>query len=129
MIKKKFYIASLAFVALCCTEGVAQDITARIAGMESNKEYMQLLRRDEQVRLQTDSVMSVIKDVRADMKKIAEERDSLSQERNDSMIIVLSDAEAKVNSLRAQKVKLMDQINTMEQDFACVGEQDWKCGL
>ena len=117
MIKKKFYIASLAFVALCCTEGVAQDITARIAGMESNKEYMQLLRRDEQVRLQTDSVMSVIKDVRADMKKIAEERDSLSQERNDSMIIVLSDAEAKVNSLRAQKVKLMDQINTMEQDF------------
>lgn len=117
MIKRKFYIVGLLFAALCCVESMAQDITARIVGMESNKEYMQLLRRDELLRLQTDSVMTVIRGVRADMKKLAEERDSLSQERNDSMSLVLSDAEAQVNSLRAQKVKLMDQISTMEQDF------------
>ena len=124
MIMKKFYILILAFVTLCCTEGMAQDIVARIAGMEANKEYMQLLQREEQIRLQTDSVMTIMKDMRADMKRMAEERDSLSQERNDSMIIVLSDAESKVNALRAQKVKLMDQINAMEQDFvlASVGK-------
>ena len=121
---KRFYIVTMAFAALCCTEGMAQDISARIAGMEANKEYMQLLRREEQVRLQTDSVMNVIKDLRAEMKNLAEERDSLSQERNDSMVVVLSDSEAKVNALRAQKVKLMDQINAMEQDFvlASVGK-------
>ena len=115
--KRKIYIVSLLFATLCCVEGMAQDISARIAGMESNKEYMQLLRRDELLRLQTDSVMSVIRGVRAELKRAAEERDSLSQERNDSISLVLSDAEAQVNSLRAQKVKLIDQINSMEQDF------------
>ena len=117
MIKKKFYIVSLLFVTLCCVDSLAQDISARVVGMETNKEYMQLLRRDELLKLQTDSVMTVTREVRAEMKKIAEERDSLSQERNDSMMMVLSDAESKVNALRAQRVKLMEQINSMEQEF------------
>ena len=117
MIKKKFYIVGLLFAMLCCVKGQAQDISARIAGMESNKEYMQLLRSEAQVRQQTDSVMMVIRGVRNQMKQQAEERDSLSQERNDSMMLVLSDSEGLINALRAQKVKLMDQINAMEQDF------------
>ena len=117
MIGRKFCIASLVFVALCCVEVSAQEVTARIAGMETNRDYMQLLRSEEQLRVQTDSVMAVARELRAEIRKGMEERDSLSQQRNDSLSLVLSDAEGQMNALRARKVKLIDQINTLEQNY------------
>lgn len=114
---KKFCVVSLLFVASCCVEASAQDISARIEGMESNKEYMQLLRNERQLGVQADSVMNIARELRAELRRSAELRDSLSQQRNDSLSLALSDAEGLMSALRARKVKLMDHINAMEQTY------------
>ena len=71
----------------------AQDIVARVPGLESNKDYMTLLRNDDKLRHQTDSLLAIIRDVRVAMRADSDVRDSLSQVRMDSMRIVLADAE------------------------------------
>ncbi len=114
---RKFCVVSLLFIASCCVEASAQDITARIEGMESNKEYMQLLRSEKLLGIQADSAMMVARELRAELRHSAELRDSLSGQRNDSLSLALSDVEGLMNSLRARKVKLMDHINAMEQSY------------
>lgn len=117
MIKSKITIASLLFVVFSFVESSAQEIVPRIAGLGDNKTYMNLLRSDEQIRQKTDSLMGVLRQVRADVTKSAEARDSLSLGRTDSLMVVLSMAEDAVYELRAKKVKLIDEINTIEQNF------------
>lgn len=115
MIKSRFILTGLfaAFVGLA--EVSAQDIVARVPGLESNKDYMSLLRRDDNLRQKTDSLLAVVRDVRVAMRSDSDVRDSLSQIRMDSMRIVLSDAENAIYSMRTQKMKLIDQINAIEQ--------------
>ena len=115
MMKCKSVLTGLfaAFVGL--TTVSAQDIVARVPGLESNKDYMNLLRNDDRLRHRTDSLLAIIRDVRVSMRADSDVRDSLSQVRMDSMRIVLADAENLVYSLRTQKMKLVDQINAIEQ--------------
>lgn len=103
---------------LCGTQAVsAQDVTARISGLEGNEEYMGLLRNDAQLRNREDSLIGVIRSVRSAMAANAEKRDSLAQLRSDSLLLMLSDTENAVFSLRMQKLKLVDRINAIEQNF------------
>ena len=103
---------------LCGTQAVsAQDVTARISGLEGNEEYMGLLRNDAQLRNREDSLIGIIRSVRSAMAANAEKRDSLAQLRSDSLLLMLSDTENAVFSLRMQKLKLVDRINAIEQNF------------
>ena len=103
---------------LCGTQAVsAQDVSARISGLEGNEEYMGLLRNDAQLRNREDSLIGVIRSVRSAMAANAEKRDSLAQLRSDSLLLMLSDTENAVFSLRMQKLKLVDRINAIEQNF------------
>ena len=117
MIKSKITIASLLLFAFSVIEVAAQDIIMpRIAGLEANKGYMELLRSDEKLRVQTDSLMGVVRAVRMEMTKNAESRDEAALARADSLFVVLSNTESAVYALRTKKVKLMDQISTIEQN-------------
>ena len=62
--KRKFVLVGLAALFLGLSEVAAQDVVARVAGLEENKEYMDLLRSDEKLRQQTDSLMAVVREVR-----------------------------------------------------------------
>ena len=116
MIKSKITIASLLLVALSFVELSAQEIMPRIAGLEDNKAYIDLLRSDEKLRRQTDSLMNVVRTVRMEMSKNNETRDEQTQARADSLFVVLSNAETAVYSMRTKRVKLIDQISTIEQN-------------
>ena len=119
--KRKLILAGLAALFLGFGEVAAQDIVARVAGLEENKEYMDLLRSDDKLRQQTDSLMAVVREVRGAMRANVEAKDSLVQVRSDSMMLILSDAENAIFSMRSQKIKLIDRINAIEQKFVLEG--------
>ena len=85
----KLITATLLFFLAGTVELSAQNVVARVAGLEENKDYMELLRGDERLRSRTDSLMGVIRQVRSSLSKNAELRDSLYQQRADSLIIFL----------------------------------------
>ncbi len=93
-----------------------QDVTVRIPELEHNTEYLDLLRSDVRMRQQSDSLMSVIRDIRGELTRNAEERDSLAQLRSDSLSVLLTDTENAIYSVRGQMMKLIDRINTIEQE-------------
>ena len=115
MIKHKLIVAALCSVVTIST-AVAQDITVRIPELAQNKEYVELLRSDVRMRERSDSLMSVIRDLRGELSRNAEERDSLSLMRSDSLSVMLTDAENSVYAMRSQMIKLIDRINAIEQE-------------
>ena len=117
MIKRGLFVCGI-IAMLCGTqEASAQDVSARISGLENNGEYMGLLRNDALLRNREDSLIGVIRSVRGAMAENAATRDSLAQVRSDSLLLMLSDAENAVFSLRMEKLKLVDRINAIEQNF------------
>ena len=121
--KRKFVLASLIALCMGVCNAAAQEVVARVAGLEENKEYMDLLRSDEKLRQQTDSLMGVVRNLRSNMRANVESRDSLTQVRSDSMLLLLSDAESAIFALRSQKIKLIDNINSIEQKFVLEGDR------
>ena len=117
MIRVKFITTALFLFFVGAVSVSAQNVTARVAGLEENKEYMTLLKKDEGLRSRTDSLMGVMRGVRSSLSKNAELRDSLTQQRADSLLVILSDAESAIYAARAEKMKLIDQINAIEQNY------------
>lgn len=115
ILRHKFIVTAL-FSVVSLTTAWAQDVTVRIAGLEDNAEYIELLRSDVRMRQKSDSLMSAIRDIRGALTRSAEERDSLSQMRSDSLSVVLSDTENAVYAMRSQMIKLVDRINAIEQE-------------
>ena len=93
-----------------------QDVVVRVQALENNSNYMSLLRSDAQLRQRSDSLMSAIRNLRGEISRNAESRDSLAQVKGDSLLMVLTDAEGEVLSMRTQMIKLVDQINAIEQE-------------
>ena len=93
-----------------------QDVVVRVQALENNSNYMSLLRSDAQLRQKSDSLMGAIRDLRGEISRNAELRDSLAQVKGDSLLMVLTDAEGEVLSMRTQMIKLVDQINAIEQE-------------
>ena len=116
MIRYKLFVI-LAFALMFVGAVSAQEIVPRIAGLGQDKAYMDLLRSDNGLRIKTDSLLAVIRKVRSEISESAESRDSLSLVRADSLMVLLTDASNAVYSMRLQQVKLIDQINVIEQDF------------
>ena len=117
MIKSKITIVSLMFAAFSIVESAAQDILPRVAGLEGDKAYMELLRSDEKMRQQTDSLQGVVREIRMEMSKNNESKDENFQARADSLFVILSNTENAVYALRTKRVKLIDQISTIEQNY------------
>ncbi|MBP3289885.1 MAG: hypothetical protein J6L75_02835 [Alistipes sp.] len=117
MIRYKIIIAGIACALLTVTDAAAQDVVARIPELGQNKNYMELLRRDELLQMRSDSLINVMRGVRLDMRTIAEQRDTLMRNTIDSLSTVLADVEEKMIELRSEKVKLVDNINAIEQEF------------
>ena len=116
MIRPKLIVATLLSV-VGFTTAVAQEISVRIPELEDNKEYIELLRNDVRMRQKSDSLMGVIRDIRGNLSRNAEQSDSLSQMRSDSLLLALNDTENAVYSMRSQMIKLVDRINAIEQEF------------
>ncbi len=116
MIKSKLIVSSLLLAVLSVTAVQAQDVTARIPELATNENYMSLVRSDARLRIKTDSLMSVVRQLRGELNRNAEERDSLAQLRSDSIAVILTDAESAIYAMRSQKIKLIDQINAIEQE-------------
>ena len=116
MIKSKIIVSGLLFAVMSVATAQAQEVTARIPELETNETYMTLMRNDARLRFKTDSLLGVVRQLRGELNRNAESRDSLAQQRSDSISVLLTDAEAAIFATRAQKIKLIDQINTIEQE-------------
>ena len=108
MIKRKFIVSGLLFAFMSVATAQAQDVVARIPELETNQNYMSLVRSDARLRFKTDSLMSVVRHLQGELNRNAESRDSLSQQRTDSISVLLSDIEGAIYAMRTQKIKLID---------------------
>ena len=109
---RRFCISLLSLAALLlCGEAVAQQpaVQARIAGLESNEEYMSLLRRDAQLQVREDSIMRVVSGMRHRLHDEPDNRQRYTQE-----ILRL---ESLIFDLRTAKGRLIDRINAIEQEW------------
>lgn len=116
MILRHKLLAAALLSVVSLSAWAQQDVTVRIPELENNTEYLDLLRSDVRMRQQSDSLMSVIRDIRSDLARNAEERDSLAQLRTDSLSVVLADTESAIYNIRGQMMKLVDRINSIEQE-------------
>lgn len=116
MIMRHKLLATALLSVVSLSAWAQQDVTVRIPELENNTEYIDLLRSDVRMRQQSDSLMSVIRDIRSDLTRNAEERDSLAQLRSDSLSVLLTDTENAIYAVRGQMMKLVDRINAIEQE-------------
>ena len=59
MMRKGFFLLAV-LVAVGAAEASAQEVTARIAGLEGNAEYMEMLREEASLQAREDSVTMVV---------------------------------------------------------------------
>ena len=74
----RFISALSALLAVCAADDLsAQTVTARIAGLESNEEYMSLLRDTEILQHREDSIVNLIESARSRFVEV-EDRDGFA---------------------------------------------------
>ena len=98
--------------ALACTasffDGAAYAQQARIAGLERNADYMQLLRQQQQLKAQEDSTITLINNSRK-LFEAGQDREKLGQE-----IVRL---EGALFDVRSRMGKITAQVAAIEQDY------------
>jgi len=111
--KKSLYRLLLAAVAACPVAGwlYAQPpvVEARIAGLESNAEYMSSLREDALLLQREDSIERAVVSLRRELRDPAADRQRISQE-----ILRL---ESRIFEVRTARGRLIDRINAIEQEW------------
>lgn len=109
MNKKKIYL----LVAMLMCAGVASaqkpDVESRIAGLENNAEYLSLLREESQLQIREDSIVNAAEGLRRQLRNDPENR---QQYTNDILKL-----ESAIFDLRNSKGRIIDRINTIEQDW------------
>lgn len=103
-----FSVLGLTFAALPLA-AQQPPVEARIAGLEGNEEYMSLLREDAVLQSRVDSVVRAVEQVRLRLREYPDERQACSEE-----ILRL---ESRIFDLRNAKGRLIDRINTIEQEW------------
>lgn len=86
-----------------------QEVRPRIMGLESNEEYLSLLRKDLAMQAREDSVVRRVETVRKQFRDDPGNRSAYADE-----ILRL---EEQIFSLRNAKGKLIERINAIEQDW------------
>lgn len=102
----------------CCTtlSSGAQEVIVNIPELADNEDYVALLRRDLRLQSRADSLMGVMSGLRDDMREKAEQRDTTLLGSIDSLSMILSGVEGEMMTLRHEKLKLMNRINSIEQE-------------
>lgn len=108
---RKIYIYALGAIFL--TVGVLQaqqpKVEARIAGLEGNAEYMSLLNQDAQLQIREDSIVNAVEQMRRQLREDPAKRQQYSQD--------ILQLESKIFEIRNAKGRLIDRINTIEQEW------------
>lgn len=120
MMRKLYSLLLLIFISASAL--YAQDITARIPGLERNSEYMSLLRREQALTQRADSISNVVAGIRTAIRINGTEQMTTSQ--RDSIVQILSAVEDSMLQVRSDKLELVDKINAIEQDYVLSGLGD-----
>lgn len=107
-IKHKIIFLLTLIVPACCQLS-AQEVNVRIAGLETNEEYLSLLREDMRMQRREDSVIRRAEVVRRQFRDDPANRTVYGEE-----ILRLED---ELFALRNAKGKLIDRINAIEQEW------------
>lgn len=105
MMRKGFFLLAV-LVAVGAAEASAQEVTARIAGLEGNAEYMEMLREEASLQAREDSVTMVVNRVRRQLRDDPAQRAVYSAE--------ILRCEEQLFSIRTERGRLTDRINTVE---------------
>lgn len=108
MMRKGFFLLAVLFAA-GVADVSAQEVTARIAGLESNAEYMNMLREEAALQAREDSVTMAVNRVRRQLRDDPAQRAVYSAE--------ILRCEEMLFSIRTERGRLTDRINTVEQDW------------
>lgn len=84
-------------------------VEARIAGLESNGQYMDLLREDARLQFREDSIVRAVEGLRRRLRDDPAGRQRYSQE--------ILELENRIFEIRGAKGRLIGQINTIEQEW------------
>lgn len=105
------YLVWLCAAVLCAGGLRAQQpaVEPRIAGLENNAEYMSLLAEDAQLQIREDSLAGAVERVRRQLREDPAGRQRYSQE--------ILQLESRIFELRNAKGRLIDRINTIEQEW------------
>lgn len=108
---RKNFIYALGAACLTVAGLMAQTphVEARIAGLENNEEYMSLLREDAQLQIREDSIVGAVARLRVQLREDPAQRQRCSQE--------ILDLESRIFEIRNAKGRLIDRINTIEQEW------------
>lgn len=87
----------------------AQQVAPRIAGLEGNQEYMTLLEEDARLQEREDSVIRAVEGLRQLLREKPDNRQEYSQQ--------ILHFEGRIFDIRNAKGRLIDRINTIEQDW------------
>lgn len=105
---RKIFIALIVLTA--AIGGVrAQQIAPRIAGLGDNAAYMSLLREDAVLQIREDSIVGAVNNLRHLLRDDDANRKMYS--------IEILNLENKIFGIRSSKARLIDKINTIEQDW------------
>lgn len=105
-------ICLLVGAACCCSllrAAVQPPVEARIAGLEGNTEYMSLLDEDARLQNREDSVLRAVEGLRQQLRANPGEGRRVAEE--------ILELENRIFEIRTAKGRLIDRINTIEQDW------------
>ncbi len=97
----------MALYAITSVSG--QQLQPRIAGLETNEQYMRLLATDDELSQREASITKVVESLRSSFRNNPEQGDGSREQ-----IILL---ENELFELRAQKAAVVDSLNVIEQDW------------
>lgn len=106
---RKGFVLLAVLVAVAVADASAQEVTARIAGLESNAEYMDMLREEAALQAREDSVTMAVNRVRRQLRDDPSQRAAYSAE--------ILRCEEQLFAIRTERGRLTDRINTVEQDW------------
>lgn len=100
-------LAAISLAGVVCAQQPA--VEARIAGLEDNGQYMDLLREDARLQFREDSIVRAVEGLRRQLREDPAGRQRYSQE--------ILDLENRIFEIRGAKGRLIGQINTIEQEW------------
>lgn len=109
MLRKSYILTLASLLGSACLYAQEPVVEARIPGLENNEEYMSLLRRDAVLQFREDSVLNIINTKRAALRKDPSLAKSYTGE--------ILQLESSIFDIRNAKGKLIDKINTIEQEW------------
>lgn len=107
--RKIIYVLGAVVMAAGALRAQQPAVEPRIAGLESNEEYMSLLREDAQLQMREDSVVRAVAALRQQLREESGQRQEHTRE--------ILQLESRIFEIRNAKGRLIDRINTIEQEW------------